>query len=300
MTADAGSPGPDRTRVERVDDRLGLAVHRVGLSGRTLTTYARDHVSVRTPSRSDFRDGNTIDLLAPPAPSDLPRWIDRFHETIGIMGATHVQVRWEEPLAGDAPAAPPIADPALADACRELGFDLTPTTILLLDELAEPAPTSAELTPVEAPSAVPGGAVDRRWHAATVLYRYASGDTPDDWRNVDQGFTDWAVDVQRELASAGRCQVWVAMRHGGPVGRLTLLHDRQGLAVVEDVIVHPVHRRIGIASGLTHRAVSSYLEVAAGARVGIGADPGSGADRLYRRLGFGPHATVWTALRTPG
>ena len=306
MTVDEPSPGADRprvgsdrTRVERVDDRLGLAVSRVGLSGRTLTTYARDHVSVRTPSRSDFRDGNTIDLLTPPAPSDLPRWIDRFHETIGIMGADHVQVRWEEPLAIDAPAVPPSADPALEAACTEFGFGLAPTTILLLDELSEPAPTSAELAPVEAPSAVPGGAVDRRWHAATVLYRYARGDTPDDWRDVDQAFTDWAVDVQRELASAGRCQVWVAMRHGGPVGRLTLLHDRQGLAVIEDVIVHPVHRRIGIASALMHRAVSSYLGVAAGARVGVGADPGSGADRLYRRLGFRPHATVWTALRPP-
>jgi len=297
MTADDASLGSDRTRVERVDDRLGLAVSRVGLSGRTLTTYARDHVSVRTPSRSDFLDGNTIDLLGPPDPSDLPRWVDRFHDTIGIMGATHVQVRWEEPLEGDAPATLPTTDPALADACRALGFDLTATTILLLDELNQPAPTSAELAPVEAPSAVPGGAVDRRWHAATVLYRYARGDTPDDWRDVDERFTAWAVDVQRELATAGRCQVWVAMRHGGPVGRLTLLHDRQGLAVVEDVIVHPVHRRIGIASALTHRAVSSYLDVVPGARVGIGAAPGSGADQLYRRLGFRPHATVWTARR---
>jgi GNAT superfamily N-acetyltransferase len=300
MTADDPSPGSNRTRVERVDDRLGLAVSRVGLSGRTLTTYARDHVSVRTPSRSDFWDGNTIDLLAPPAPSDLPRWIERFHDTIGIMGATHVQVRWEQPVASDAPAVTPTADPALVAAWTELGFDLAPTTILLLDDLSDPAPASAELAPIAAPSAVPGGAVDRRWHAATVLYRYARGDTPDDWRDVDQGFTDWAVDVQRELASAGRCQVWVAMRHGGPVGRLTLLHDRQGLAVVEDVIVHPVHRRIGIASALTHRAVSSYLDVAPGARVGIGADPGSGADHLYRRLGFRPHATVWTAVRLPG
>ena len=299
MITDDASPGSDRTRVERVDDRLGLAVRRVGLSGRTLTTYARDHVSVRTPSRSDFRDGNTIDLLSPPAPSALPRWIDRFQETIGIMGATHVQVRWEEPLASDDPVMSPTADPALVAACTELGFDLAPTTILLLDELSEPVPTSAELVPVEAPSAVHGGAVDRRWHAATVLYRYARGAMPDDWRDVDQAFTDWAVDVQRELASAGRCQVWVAMRHGGPVGRLTLLHDRQGLALVEDVIVHPVHRRIGIASALMHPAVSSYLDVAPGARVGIGADPGSGADRLYRRLGFRPHATVWTALRLP-
>lgn len=284
--------------VERVDDRLGLAVQRIGLSGRSLVTYARDHVAVRTPSRADFRDGNTLDLLAPPAPEDLAGWVERFRDTIGVLGAAHVQLRWEQPLPGDAPPEPPLSDPAVAAALRTQGFDLVPTTVMLLGRLVAPAaPGGVELIPVEAPSAVPGGAVDRRWHAATVLYRYEDGQTPDEWREVDQGFTDWSVDVQRELTTAGRCQVWVAMRHGTPVGRLSMLHDRQGLAAVEDVIVHPVHRRRGIASALTHRAVAHHLDADAQARVGIGAEPGSGADRLYRRLGFRPHATVWTAVR---
>jgi hypothetical protein len=64
--------------LRRLDERLGLAVSRAGTSPRTLVTYARDHVSVRTPSRPDFRDGNTIDLEAVPAPGGLAAWVDRF------------------------------------------------------------------------------------------------------------------------------------------------------------------------------------------------------------------------------
>jgi GNAT superfamily N-acetyltransferase len=283
--------------VERVDDRLALAVERASLSGRSLVTYARDHVTVRTPSRPDFRAGNTLDLLAPPHPDELPRWVERFADTTGRLGVEHVQLRWETPLAPDAPPAAPAPDPALAAAVAALGFALSAVTVLTLDQLVAPARAPAELLPVEAPSAVAGGPADRRWHAATVLYRYETGEGPEQWRDVDDPFVGWSVDVQRELVADGRARVWLAMRHGGPAGRLTIAHDRQGLAVVEDVIVHPVHRRLGIASALTHAAVADHLEAQPASRVGIGAEPGGAADHLYRRLGFRPHATIWSALR---
>jgi GNAT superfamily N-acetyltransferase len=288
------SEGP---RIRRLDERLGLSVLRAGLSPVTLVTYARDHVAVRTPSRPDFHFGNTLDLTGVPEPDELPGFLDRYEQTIGILGAGHVQLRWETPLDPGTPPAAATPDSELADRAHELGLTVSPVTVLLLDRLAPPAWGAAvELAPVPAPDGRTGGPVDRRWHATTVLYRYFTGDTPDDWRGNDDGFVAWSVEQQRELARIGRCQVWVALRHGMPVARLSLLHDRQGLAVIEDVVVHPAHRRRGIASALTHRAIAHHLEVDPSARIGLAADPGSGADLLYRRLGFRPHATVWTAF----
>jgi len=289
--------------IRRLDSGLGLAVLRAGLSGVTLVTYTRDHVAVRTPSRPDYRDGNTLDLTGVPAPGDLDSYLARYTDTIGVLGASHVQLRWEEALPAEGAGEPKPPASSLAAAVAAEGLELAPVTVLLLDRLATVTPTpGAALAPVPVPTEEAGGAVDRRWHASSVLYRYAVGDTPDDWRSgADDGFIAWSVEQQRELARAGRCQVWVASRHAIPVARCSLLHDRQGLAVVEDVVTHPAHRRRGIAVSLIHAAVAAHLEADPGARVGVAAQPGSAAEALYRRLGFRPHATVWTAYRAlPG
>jgi GNAT superfamily N-acetyltransferase len=286
-----------RARVRRVDDRLGLAVLRVGLSARTLVTYARDHVTVRTPSRPGFGAGNAIDLESPPGARDLPRWVDRFRDTVGQLGVRRVHLRWE--VAADQGAREPVPPRALRAATSGMGLELAPTSVLLLDALADEPAGPAEVTPVEAPPAVPGRAGDRRWHAATVLYRYATdAPGPDGWRDWDEQAVAWSVDVQRELAADGRAQVWLAARHGAPVGRLTLLHDRQGLAALEDVVVHPVHRRGGIAGDLVRRAVSAHLAAHSDARVGVAVVPGSPAERVAVRLGFRHHAVVWSAQTT--
>ncbi len=296
----AGPDGGTAPSVRRLDTGLGLAVLRAGLSGVTLVTYTRDHVAVRTPSRPDYLDGNTLDLTTVPAAEDLEGYLGRFDETVGTLGARHVQLRWEEPLPADAPAVVPRPDPALRAASAAHGLALSPVTVLLLEGLAElPSAPVARSAPVPAPDGQQGGAVDRQWHAATVLYRYAAGETPDDWRPADDGFTAWSVEQQRALARTGRARVWVATRHAIPVARCTLVHDRQGLAVVEDVVTHPAHRGRGIATGLLHAAIADHLEADPTARVGLAAVPGERGDALSRRLGFRPHATVWRAHRGP-
>ena len=280
-------------RVRRTDDRLGLSVLRASLSARSLVTYARDHVTVRTPSRPDYHDGNTLDLEGAPSPATLDGWLDRFRSTIGNLGVRHVQLRWE------APGEPHAVDPALRDAVRERGLELLATRVLLLEQLRPVGGAPAEILPLEPPTST-GGPADRRWHGATVLYRYEAqepGGTG--WRFWNEEFVAFSVEVQAELARAGRARVWLAMRHGVPVGRLTCTHDRQGLAAVEDVVVHPAHRRLGIGAALTHAAVADRCTAEPEGRVGLGVEPDSAAERLYRRLGFATHATVWTARR-PG
>lgn len=296
----SGSAEDAARRVRRIDGRLGLASLRVSLSPRTLITYARDHLVVRTPSQPDLRDGNALDLERPPAVREIPAWRERYERTVGMVGASHVRLRWEIGLPGDAPPAVPRPDPELAAACEAVRLTLEPRRALLLDELVEPRRAPVTFVPVAPPSAAPGGPVDRRWHAATVLYRYVEGETPDDWRAVSGRSVAWTVEVQRELAIADRAQVWLAMRYGAPVGRLTIAHDRQGLAVVEDVIVHPAHRRCGIASALAHEAIARHLDVHPGTRVGVVAEPGGTAERLARRLGFLPHADLWVASGSAG
>lgn len=281
----------------RVDERLGLAVCRVGLSPRTLVTYARDHVSVRTPSRPDLLDGNTLDLESVPAAEDLTGWVERFEDTISTIGAPHVRLRWEVPLSAEEPARAPRPTEDLTRAASRLGLSLTPATVLMLDRLPQAPAAPGDPVPVAPPSHIAGGPVDRRWHAATVLYRYQQGDTPTQWRDVDHGEVAWKIDVQRELALAERCQVWLTMHHGGPVARLHVVHDHQGLAAVEDVIVHPVVRGRGVAAALIIEALRAHLHVDPGSRVGIVVPAGSVADRLARRIGFRPHATVWSADR---
>jgi GNAT superfamily N-acetyltransferase len=283
-----GDDQPARTRVRRVDEQLGLSILRASLSPRTLVTYARDHVTVRTPSRPDYHDGNTLDLEHVPTPASIDAWLDRFRSTIANLGVAHVQLRWETP------GASPV-DPALEEALGERGLALHPTRVLLLDRL-QPAPEAPAEIQALAPPTGAGGAVDRRWHGATVLYRYEA-EEPDEsgWRFWNEDFIAFSVEVQRELALAGRTRVWLATRHGAPVGRLTCTHDRQGLAVIEDVVVHPVHRRLGVATAMTHAAVTEQLAHEPDTRIGLGVDPGSVAERVYARLGFGLHATVWTA-----
>jgi GNAT superfamily N-acetyltransferase len=282
-----------RTRVRRVDEQLGLSILRASLSPRTLVTYARDHVTVRTPSRPDYHDGNTLDLERPPTPASIDAWLDRFRTTIANLGVAHLQLRWE--TAGASAA----VDPALEAALGERGLQLHPTRVLLLDRL-QPVPEAPAEIRALAPPTGADAAVDRRWHGATVLYRYEA-EEPDEsgWRFWNEDFVAFSVEVQRELALAGRARIWLATRHGAPVGRLTCTHDRQGLAVIEDVVVHPVHRRLGVAAAMTHAAVAEQLAREPDARIGLGVDPGSVAERVYGRLGFRLHATVWTARSTP-
>lgn len=69
------------------------------------------------------------------------------------------------------------------------------------------------------------------------------------------------------------------------------MHDRAGLAIVEDVVTHPLHRGRGLASAIVVHAVDHHLAARPHDRVVIRADADGAARRIYERLGFVPVAT---------
>jgi GNAT superfamily N-acetyltransferase len=289
--------GPeDPVVVRRRDDLVGLAVLRASLPPVTLVTSLPGAVLVRTPSRPDFHDGDVVDLEAAPAVDELDRWIGRAATQLAAIGAPLVRLRWQEALPPDAPPVPPAPDPALAAALAARGMGVEPLTVLLLDALASVPPA----TGVEVLGPLPADgddALHRRWHGVAVLQRFALGSSTEEWRAWDDGFGAWQHGVRRGLARIGRARAWLALRQGIPVGTVTMVDDGTGLCVVEDLVVHPAHRGRGIAGALEHAAIAAELEARPGARVAVVVEPGSTSDRLQRRLGLRPVATVWTAER---
>lgn len=251
-------------------DPLPLVAIRATLDPRTVVAPLADLTVLRTPTRPDLREGNALHLRTPPGPGDLDRlqaaWADRFG---GVPGVDHLRIRWVEPTAGRDLTG--LREAALD---RGLAVDLTPH--LELAELTPPpAPADVDVVMARDP---------RQWHGATVLFRHSDwGGDEDFWRETMAG--------RRQLAAEGRALTYLAVRWGIPVGTASLCWDpladvgpdHAGLAVVEDVVVHPAHRGLGIASSLVHTTVARHLSAHPRARTVLRTDDAAG---LYRRLGF--------------
>lgn len=302
----------DGVTVRRRPDGLGLVALRAGLPPTTLVTRTPTHVAVRTPGRPDFYDGNALDLDLAPEVDGLDRWLARAVELADAVGAPHVRLRWEVALGPAAPPAPPAPPAGLMAALAARGAALDALTVLALPETgptALAAPIAGRGAPaglvvdgplpadgvVGEPGAEGAAGVDRRWHGAAVLHRYDDGDTPEAWRRWDEDGAAWMSGVTRDLARRGRARVWLAVRHGIPVGTVTLVDDGTGASVVEDLVVHPAHRGRGVAEALERAAVTHECTSRRPRHVLVAVVPGSVSDRLHRRLGFVPAATVWVA-----
>jgi ribosomal protein S18 acetylase RimI-like enzyme len=282
--------------VTRRDDGLALRALRVGVAPDALVVHVGTDVVVRTPARPDHLDGNVVDLMAPPAAAEVPGVLERVRRLMEPVGVGHVQVRFEQPVGA------PL-DAALQDALEAAGCVVSVERVLELRGTVEVPGMALEVRRLALPTLAEGGDLDavteRRWHAAAVLDRYATGSDIPTWRTWDEEGAAWNRARIRALAAHGRADVWLAARQGMPVASLVVLRDLDGVAVVEDVVVHPAHRRRGIAGTLVAAALAHQQQARPGERVLLAAEPDGIALQLYTALGFVAIADVWTAIRPP-
>jgi GNAT superfamily N-acetyltransferase len=278
------------------DDGLAQRALRVGVSPRALIVHLGTDVVVRTPTRPGQHDGNVVDLLAPPRPEDVPALVERVERAMTPLGVRHVHVRFELPV-DERPE--PALTAALTAQRLELAWLRAMELAVVPDGASDPAAVAGlAVERLPAPSA--DGtvtAVDRRWHAAAVLDRYAVGDDVPTWRDWDEEDAAWARATVRELALLGRAEVWLASRHGMPVATLTVVRDLDGIAVVQDLVTHPTHRRRGVATALLTAVIRDHRARRPDERFLATVAPGSEAERFLAGRGMRPVADVCLALR---
>lgn len=258
-------------------DTPGLRALRASLTPVTLVAAGPDHRVLQTAWRQDFRDGNALHVDGVVAPDELGRWVQAFDERLGhLPGIEHVQVRWETD-AGLAEAGAYAQELTAAARAREL--EVERSTVMELSGSPRP------LVPLTEAVDVVRAERDEAWWGVRALRISDAGGGVE--------FAAWRTGQLRELAEHGGGAAWLAYRFGVPVATAGVWRDRAGVAVVDDVITHAVHRRLGIASHLVAVACESHRETFPDDRLLLLATHGSDAERLYARLGFVAVGTVW-------
>ncbi len=222
-----------------------------------------DYLAIRSPHNPTYWWGNFLLLSAPPALGEAGAWLATF--------------------ATEFPEAKHVA----------LGIDVTEISAVDVSALVEEGlglKRSAVLTATavhEPPRPNPG-----------ATYRELSGD--DDWRQsadlravLNEGepgsepaFMAARIAAERALTEAGYGSWFGAFIDGQLVAQLGLITDGSGIARYQNVETHPGWRRQGLAGTLVWRAGQHGIDDLAARTLVMAADPGYGAIRVYRSVGF--------------
>jgi GNAT superfamily N-acetyltransferase len=109
--------------------------------------------------------------------------------------------------------------------------------------------------------------------------------------------TTAAVALRRSLGPG--VTYLLAERSGEVAGCIAAWPGEGGIGLIEDVFVHPRHRRTGLATELLRHAVAHARARGAGPIV-IGAEVGDTPKHLYARFGFSPVAVARSYELTTG
>lgn len=216
----------------------------------------------RTPSRPDYVFGNYLILDDPPGTEALSSWLERARAAFPAgSGVDTVALQWEraDRVTGMAPESAQMEHVVLAaeDGKGAHGPSVGPELVTV--------------------------ASDRQWEH---VVRFAARHTA-----TDEGWTRWRYAQYRAL---GEQSLWlVALEDDAIVASGGVIHD-EGFARFQEVVTAADRRRRGLATSLCaellYRTRRPY-------RVAVAvADPATGADSVYRRLGLQPAGFQYTII----
>lgn len=228
------------------------------------------HSVATWPTLPGYRWGNILVFDAPPKEGDLQRWKALFEAAHGA--GRHYSFAWHT-RSGDMG----VIEPFFAD-----GFSKEAAMSLVsAGPLAEPPRLNRELSVRPLSS-------DADWARVVAINRSEDPDPYD--ATASDSFRDF---IERRLA---RYRAMVEAGHGGwfgaftPEGQLAgscgIFVGPEGTARYQEVVVHPDHRRRGVATRLVRDVGHHALAELGAERLVITASVGSSALRIYKRLGF--------------
>jgi ribosomal protein S18 acetylase RimI-like enzyme len=153
-------------------------------------------------------------------------------------------------------------------------------------------PPATGLTGSAAPTDIrPAAEVDADWSERAALFRldHIEEDLRHRTSPRSQQETDAVVEHRRQLER--HATYHCTYSHDTVTGFACSWLTPEGRGVIEDVFVHPEHRKRGLATALLCYAVADLRRAGAGA-ITIAAEVGDTAVQLYARLGFSPNSVI--------